>query len=118
MSIILSTDIVIPVFQSVTFEFLSICHQFPPFLFSLVPGRYSNIKETADYLRDLSHAAGGRFHWFRETGVIESDDTKLLFHEIDKAVNFSEKVGICFTNSFVLYSSSACMSEGGRFKVW
>ncbi|XP_063727646.1 von Willebrand factor A domain-containing protein 3A-like isoform X2 [Symsagittifera roscoffensis] len=57
----------------------------------LVPGRYSNIKETADYLRDLSHAAGGRFHWFRETGVIESDDTKLLFHEIDKAVNFSEK---------------------------
>ena len=59
----------------------------------LVPGRYSNIRETADYLRDMAHAAGGRFHWFRETGVIESDDTKLLFHEIDKAVNFSEKVG-------------------------
>merc|ERR1712226_1355679 len=57
----------------------------------LVPGRYSNIRETADYLRDLAHATGGRFHWFRETGVIESDDTKLLFHEIDKAVNFSEK---------------------------
>jgi hypothetical protein len=40
----------------------------------------------------LAHClAGGRFHWFRETGIIESDDLKLIQQEIDKAVDFSHK---------------------------
>ena len=34
-----------------------------------IPGRWANIKKTAEALRTLAHStSGGRFHWFRETG--------------------------------------------------
>ena len=33
-----------------------------------IPGRWSNITETADLFRTMAHVTGGRFHWFRETG--------------------------------------------------
>lgn len=34
-----------------------------------IPGRWANITKTAESLRLLAHCvAGGRFHWFRETG--------------------------------------------------
>ena len=57
-----------------------------------IPGRWANITKTAESLRMLAHClAGGRFHWFRETGIIESDDLKLIQQEIDKAVDFSHK---------------------------
>lgn len=36
-----------------------------------IPGRWANIKKTAEALRTLAHSThGGRFHWFRETGLI------------------------------------------------
>ena len=57
-----------------------------------IPGRYANVTQTAECLRTLSHVTGGRFHWFRETGIIESDDIKLILCEMDKAVNYSQKV--------------------------
>ena len=59
-----------------------------------IPGRYANITQTAECLRTLAHVTNGRFHWFRETGIIESDDIKAILSEMDKAVNYSQKVRI------------------------
>ncbi|KAK2189215.1 hypothetical protein NP493_113g03015 [Ridgeia piscesae] len=56
-----------------------------------IPSRYANITKTAESLRALAHCTAGRFHWFRETGIIESDDIALLSQEVDKAINFSKK---------------------------
>ncbi|XP_033122246.1 von Willebrand factor A domain-containing protein 3A-like [Anneissia japonica] len=56
-----------------------------------IPGRYANITQTAECLRTLAHVSGGRFHWFRETGIIESDDIKAILSEMDRAVNYSQK---------------------------
>ena len=56
-----------------------------------IPGRWANITKTAEALRLFAHATEGRFHWFREIGIIESDDIKLIQQEIDKAVEFSKK---------------------------
>ncbi|KAL3876675.1 hypothetical protein ACJMK2_034479, partial [Sinanodonta woodiana] len=57
-----------------------------------IPGRYANITRTAECLRSLSHCSGGRFHWIRETGIIESDDIQYVTSEVDKCLNFSRKV--------------------------
>lgn len=34
-----------------------------------IPGRWSNITATSDLFRTMAHVTGGRFHWFRETGM-------------------------------------------------
>ena len=53
--------------------------------------------KTAEALRSLAHCVDkGRFHWFRETGIIESDDIILIQQEIDKAVQFSKQVILLF----------------------
>ncbi|KAJ8319389.1 hypothetical protein KUTeg_004480 [Tegillarca granosa] len=57
-----------------------------------IPGRYANITRTSECLRNMAHCSSGRFHWFRETGIIESDDIQHVTTEIDKAMNFSRKV--------------------------
>ncbi|KAK3089710.1 hypothetical protein FSP39_005810 [Pinctada imbricata] len=57
-----------------------------------IPGRYANITRTAECLRNMAHCSHGRFHWFRETGIIENDDIQHITTEIDKAMNFSRKV--------------------------
>ena len=54
-------------------------------------GRWANATKTAEFMRALAKHAGGRFLWFRETGIIESDDMKLLQNEIEKACEFSEQ---------------------------
>ncbi|CAG5136343.1 unnamed protein product, partial [Candidula unifasciata] len=59
-----------------------------------IPGRYANITNTAECLRNMAHISGGRFHWFRETGIIESDDIQLISAEIDKSLNFSNKCAV------------------------
>ncbi|XP_055877562.1 von Willebrand factor A domain-containing protein 3A-like [Biomphalaria glabrata] len=56
-----------------------------------IPGRYANITRTAECLRNMAHVSGGRFHWFRETGIIENDDIQVILTEIDKALNYSRK---------------------------
>lgn len=56
-----------------------------------IPSRYANITRTAECLRLLSHSTGGRFQWFRETGIIENDDIQLVNSEIERALNFSRK---------------------------
>ena len=35
-----------------------------------IPGRYANITRTSECLRQLAHSTGGRFQWFRETGLL------------------------------------------------
>jgi len=54
------------------------------------PGRYATVTECCDYLRDIAHASNGRFHWFDQTGILESDDIYLLTKEIEKAVEYSK----------------------------
>ena len=54
-------------------------------------GRWANATKTAEFMRALAKNSGGRFLWFRETGIIESDDIKLLQNEIEKACQFSEQ---------------------------
>lgn len=57
-----------------------------------IPGRWANSTKTAETLRTLCHCVNnGRFHWFRETGIIESDDIKIIKKEIDSAFEFSKK---------------------------
>jgi hypothetical protein len=56
-----------------------------------VSGRWANATKTAEFMRALAKQSGGRFLWFRETGIIESDDMKLLQNEIEKACQFSEQ---------------------------
>lgn len=56
-----------------------------------VNGRWANATKTAEFMRALAKHSGGRFLWFRETGIIESDDIKLLQNEIEKACQFSEQ---------------------------
>ncbi|XP_076458970.1 von Willebrand factor A domain-containing protein 3A-like isoform X2 [Babylonia areolata] len=59
--------------------------------FGAIPGRYANITRTSECLRQLAHCTGGRFMWFRETGIIENDDIQLINSEIQRALNFSRK---------------------------
>lgn len=56
-----------------------------------VSGRWANATKTAEFMRALAKHSGGRFLWFRETGIIESDDIKLLQNEIEKCCQFSEQ---------------------------
>ncbi|ESO87152.1 hypothetical protein LOTGIDRAFT_107324, partial [Lottia gigantea] len=78
-----------------------------------IPGRYANITRTAECLRNLAHCSTGRFHWFRETGIIESDDIQDINTEIDKALNFSSKCAMLvesvkrkYKDRFVSYTST------------
>ncbi|VDN09968.1 unnamed protein product [Dibothriocephalus latus] len=52
-------------------------------------GRFADPQETAQSLRSLANETGGRFHWFSESGVIQSDDVQQLMDEISRAVHFS-----------------------------
>uniref|UniRef100_UPI00398E4A58 von Willebrand factor A domain-containing protein 3A n=1 Tax=Pristiophorus japonicus TaxID=55135 RepID=UPI00398E4A58 len=56
-----------------------------------VPARYASPRETAAALRELARSGRGRFHWFQETGIIESDDIQLILAEMEKATNYSQK---------------------------
>ncbi|XP_069066394.1 von Willebrand factor A domain-containing protein 3A [Pleurodeles waltl] len=56
-----------------------------------LPARYTSTKDTTGSLREIAHAANGRFHWFEETGIIDSDDITSLLSEMEKAVNYSKK---------------------------
>ncbi|MBN3311555.1 VWA3A protein, partial [Atractosteus spatula] len=59
-----------------------------------VPPRFATPPETADTLRDLAHSGQGRFHWFRETGIVESDDIAALMAETERAVSYSQKCAL------------------------
>ncbi|EMP34967.1 von Willebrand factor A domain-containing protein 3A [Chelonia mydas] len=60
----------------------------------IIPSRYASPNETASAFREIAHAANGRFHWFGETGIYESDDISIIVSEMEKAVNYSQKCAL------------------------
>ncbi|CAH8612945.1 unnamed protein product [Heterobilharzia americana] len=57
-----------------------------------LPSRYANITQTSNALREIAHSTpNGRFHWFSENGIIESDDVCILLEEIDEALGYSKQ---------------------------
>ncbi|NWR46361.1 VWA3A protein, partial [Regulus satrapa] len=57
----------------------------------IAPARYASPRETASAFREIVQAARGRFHWFGEAGIFESDDITSIISEIEKAKNYSQK---------------------------
>ncbi|XP_052535364.1 von Willebrand factor A domain-containing protein 3A-like isoform X1 [Tympanuchus pallidicinctus] len=57
----------------------------------IIPARYATPTETAIAFKDIVQAANGRFHWFGEAGIFESDDITVLVSEMEKAKNYSQK---------------------------
>uniref|UniRef100_A0A8C5L8C2 von Willebrand factor A domain containing 3A n=1 Tax=Jaculus jaculus TaxID=51337 RepID=A0A8C5L8C2_JACJA len=58
------------------------------------PACYASRTDTATAYREIAQAAGGRFHWFGDTGIYESDDIKVIISEIEKALNYSQKCAL------------------------
>nr|XP_012645566.1 von Willebrand factor A domain-containing protein 3A isoform X1 [Microcebus murinus]XP_012645567.1 von Willebrand factor A domain-containing protein 3A isoform X1 [Microcebus murinus]XP_012645568.1 von Willebrand factor A domain-containing protein 3A isoform X1 [Microcebus murinus] len=58
------------------------------------PACYASRNDTATAYREVAHAAGGRFHWFGETGIYESDDINSITAEMEKALNYSQKCAL------------------------
>ncbi|CAH8589918.1 unnamed protein product [Schistosoma turkestanicum] len=64
-----------------------------------LPIRYANTTETANSLRKIAHSTpNGRFHWFRENGIIESDDVCVLLDEIDEAISYSKQAQLLISS--------------------
>uniref|UniRef100_A0A803SYR8 von Willebrand factor A domain containing 3A n=1 Tax=Anolis carolinensis TaxID=28377 RepID=A0A803SYR8_ANOCA len=59
-----------------------------------IPPRYTSPNETAAALKEIVQSANGRFHWFGETGIYESDDISLILSEMEKAVSYSHKCAL------------------------
>ncbi|XP_010290116.1 PREDICTED: von Willebrand factor A domain-containing protein 3A [Phaethon lepturus] len=57
----------------------------------IIPARYANTTETATAFKEIVQAASGRFHWFGEAGIFESDDITIIVSEMEKANNYSQK---------------------------
>ncbi|XP_063141980.1 von Willebrand factor A domain-containing protein 3A isoform X1 [Rattus norvegicus] len=55
------------------------------------PACYASRTDTAAAYKEVTQAACGRFHWFGETGIYESDDSNAIVSEIEKALNYSQK---------------------------
>uniref|UniRef100_H2NQD2 von Willebrand factor A domain containing 3A n=1 Tax=Pongo abelii TaxID=9601 RepID=H2NQD2_PONAB len=55
------------------------------------PACYANRTDTAAAYKEVTRAAGGRFHWFGDTGIYESDDINSIMSEMEKALNYSQK---------------------------
>ncbi|XP_063199719.1 von Willebrand factor A domain-containing protein 3A isoform X3 [Chroicocephalus ridibundus] len=56
-----------------------------------IPARCANPTETAVAFKEIVQAANGRFHWFGEAGIFESDDITVIVSEMEKANNYSQK---------------------------
>ncbi|XP_053220927.1 von Willebrand factor A domain-containing protein 3A isoform X1 [Podarcis raffonei] len=59
-----------------------------------IPPRYASLNETAAICKEIAQTANGRFHWFGETGIYESDDISIILSEMEKAVNYSHKCAL------------------------
>uniref|UniRef100_A0A669QF54 von Willebrand factor A domain containing 3A n=1 Tax=Phasianus colchicus TaxID=9054 RepID=A0A669QF54_PHACC len=58
----------------------------------IIPARYATPTETVIAFKEIVQAANGRFHWFGEAGIFESDDITVIVSEMEKAKNYSQKV--------------------------
>ncbi|NXW56268.1 VWA3A protein, partial [Eurystomus gularis] len=57
----------------------------------VMAARYANPAETASAFKEIVQAAKGRFHWFGEAGIFESDDITIIVSEMEKANSYSQK---------------------------
>ncbi|XP_063454550.1 von Willebrand factor A domain-containing protein 3A [Pan paniscus] len=62
-----------------------------PKMDTMPPARYASHTDTAAAYKEVTRAAGGRFHWFGDTGIYESDDINSIMSEMEKALNYSQK---------------------------
>ncbi|XP_055483407.1 von Willebrand factor A domain-containing protein 3A isoform X2 [Psammomys obesus] len=62
-----------------------------PQMDTFAPACYASRIDTAAAYREITLAAHGRFHWFGETGIYESDDSKAIISELEKALSYSQK---------------------------
>ncbi|XP_072798843.1 von Willebrand factor A domain-containing protein 3A [Vicugna pacos] len=58
------------------------------------PACYASCTDTAAAYREVARAAGGRFHWFGDTGIYESDDISAIVSEMEKALSYSQKCAL------------------------
>ncbi|KAG8513517.1 LOW QUALITY PROTEIN: von Willebrand factor A domain-containing protein 3A, partial [Galemys pyrenaicus] len=58
------------------------------------PACYASRTDTATAYRQVTQTAGGRFHWFGDTGIYESDDISAIVSELEKAFNYSQKCAL------------------------
>uniref|UniRef100_A0A8C3VL76 von Willebrand factor A domain containing 3A n=1 Tax=Catagonus wagneri TaxID=51154 RepID=A0A8C3VL76_9CETA len=58
------------------------------------PACYASRTDTATAYREVTRAASGRFHWFGDTGIYESDDISAIMSELEKALNYSQKCAL------------------------
>ncbi|KAM4829676.1 von Willebrand factor A domain-containing protein 3A [Thomomys bottae] len=65
-----------------------------PHIDATPPARYASRTDTAAAYKEITQASGGRFHWFGETGIYESDDISAIIAEIEKARNYSQKCAL------------------------
>ncbi|XP_048189023.1 von Willebrand factor A domain-containing protein 3A [Perognathus longimembris pacificus] len=65
-----------------------------PHMDTTPPASYASRTDTAAAYKEITRAAGGRFHWFGETGIYESDDINAIIAEIEKALNYSQKCAL------------------------
>ncbi|XP_006892758.1 PREDICTED: von Willebrand factor A domain-containing protein 3A [Elephantulus edwardii] len=65
-----------------------------PEMNSTPPACYASFKDTADAYREATRATRGRFHWFGDTDIYESDDIKAIVSEMEKAINYSQKCAL------------------------
>ncbi|KAJ7401385.1 hypothetical protein BTVI_96387 [Pitangus sulphuratus] len=56
-----------------------------------IPARYADPTETTRAFKEIVQAARGRFHWFGEAGIFESDDITSIVSEMEKAKSYSQK---------------------------
>ncbi|XP_005405117.1 PREDICTED: von Willebrand factor A domain-containing protein 3A isoform X3 [Chinchilla lanigera] len=65
-----------------------------PQMDSSPPACYASRSDTASAYRALAWATGGRFHWFGDTCIYESDDISAIKSEMEKALNYSQKCAL------------------------
>nr|XP_012997649.1 von Willebrand factor A domain-containing protein 3A isoform X1 [Cavia porcellus]XP_023416575.1 von Willebrand factor A domain-containing protein 3A isoform X1 [Cavia porcellus] len=65
-----------------------------PQMDSTPPACYASRSDTASAYRAIAWATGGRFHWFGDTGIYESDDINAIKSEMEKALNYSQKCAL------------------------
>ncbi|XP_019062940.2 von Willebrand factor A domain-containing protein 3A [Fukomys damarensis] len=65
-----------------------------PQMDSLPPACYASRLDTASAYREVARATGGRFHWFGDTGIYESDDINAITAEMEKALSYSQKCAL------------------------
>ncbi|KFQ99788.1 von Willebrand factor A domain-containing protein 3A, partial [Nipponia nippon] len=82
----------------------------------VIPARYANPTETAIAFKEIVQAANGRFHWFGDAGIFESDDITAIVSEMEKANSYSQKCAFLVESlkqRSVNQSVNPFISEGG-----